>query len=150
MTVAFRHATRDDVPAVVALLANDAVGARRETSDDFAAYLAAFDAMQAEGANHLIVGERDGRIVATYQLTFITGLSLRASRRAQVESVRVASDLRGQGIGALLMADAEARARQAGCSLVQLTTLKERLDAHRFYDRAGYVQSHFGYKKPLV
>src|SRR5690606_41093547 len=85
--IRFREARREDVQAVVALLAYDALGAAREGSD-LAPYLAAFDAMQAEAGNTLIVGEEVGRIVATYQLTVISGLSLRASRRAQVESVR--------------------------------------------------------------
>ncbi|WP_413876740.1 N-acetyltransferase family protein [Albidovulum sp.] len=146
--IRFRDATREDVPAVVALLAEDTLGATREGTD-LAPYLAAFDTMQAERANTLIVGEEAGRIVATCQITFITGLSLRASRRAQVESVRVASDLRGRGIGAALMAEAEARARAAGCALVQLTTNRARADAHRFYERLGFTPSHLGFKKLL-
>ena len=146
--IRFRDATREDVPAVVALLADDALGAAREGTD-MAPYLAAFDAMQAEGGNLLIVGEEAGRIVATCQLTFISGLSLRASRRAQVESVRVAADLRGRGIGAMMMAEAEARARAAGCALLQLTTNRARGDAHRFYERLGFTPSHIGFKKPL-
>ena len=148
MTVAFREARREDVPAIVALLTDDSLGATRE-GGGMAPYLDAFDAMRAEAGNTLIVGVRDDRIVATFQLTLITGLSLRAARRAQVESVRVAADLRGEGVGALLMAEAEARARAAGCSLIQLTTNRTRVDAHRFYDRLGYEPSHFGYKKPL-
>lgn len=146
--IRFRDATREDVPAVVALLADDALGASREGTD-MAPYLAAFDAMQAEGSNTLIVGEEAGRIVATCQLTFISGLSLRASRRAQVESVRVVADLRGRGIGALMMAEAEARARAAGCTLLQLTTNRARGDAHRFYEGLGFTPSHVGFKKPL-
>lgn len=148
MSVSFRHATRDDVAAVLALLRDDALGAQREgASED--TYLVAFEAMRAEGGNHLIVGELDGRVVATYQLTFISGLSLRATRRAQIESVRVASGLRGQGIGEAMLADAEARARAAGCGLVQLTMNAGRDDARRFYERNGFVASHVGFKKPL-
>jgi GNAT superfamily N-acetyltransferase len=144
----WRLATRDDVAAVVALLADDALGTTRESAD-LAPYLAAYDAMQDEGGNQLIVGEADGRVVATYQLTFISGLSLKATRRAQVESVRVAADLRSRGIGAALMADAEARARAAGCGLIQLTTNRDRAQAHAFYVREGYQPSHVGFKKPL-
>lgn len=146
--IRFRDATRADVPAVVALLTDDALGATRE-GDDLASYLAAFDAMQTERGNTLIVGEEDGRIVATYQLTVISGLSLRASRRAQVESVRVATDLRGQGIGAAMFADAEARARAAGCRLMQLTMNATRDDARRFYERLGFTPSHIGFKRDL-
>jgi len=147
--IRFRPASADDVPAVVALLADDVLEATRE-GQEAGAYLAAFARMLGEGNNHLIVGEETGRIIATYQITYITGLSLRATRRAQVESVRVAADLRGRGIGARLMHDAEARARKAGCSLIQLTTHRTRLDAHRFYERLGFTPSHIGYKRDLT
>ncbi len=147
--ITFRPATEADVPAVVALLADDMLGAGRELPG-MEPYLAAFRRMQAEGANHLIAGEQAGRLVATYQITFISGLSLRASRRAQIESVRVAADLRGQGLGAAVFADAEARARAAGCVLMQLTTNRARADAHRFYERLGFTPSHIGYKRELT
>lgn len=144
----FRTATAADVPEVVALLADDVLGAGREGTD-MAPYLVAFAAMQAEGANQLIVGEMAGEIIATYQITFISGLSLKAARRALVESVRVAAALRSRGIGARLMADAETRARAAGCTLIQLTSNASRSDARRFYERLGFAPSHTGFKKPL-
>ena len=144
----FRPARRADVPAVVALLADDVLGRGRE-SGQLAPYLAAFDAMQAEGGNQLIVGEAGDRVLATYQLTVISGLSLSAARRAQIEAVRVDASLRGQGAGAALMADAEVRARAAGATLMQLTSNASREDAHRFYERLGYAPSHIGFKKPL-
>lgn len=146
--VTFRSAVRADVAGVVALLADDVLGAAREGAD-LAPYLAAFEAMAGEGANHLIVGEQGGRVVACYQITFISGLSLQASRRAQVEAVRVARDLRGQGVGQALFADAEARARAAGCALMQLTTNAAREGARAFYDRLGFTASHIGYKRNL-
>lgn len=147
--MSFRNATRADVPAVVALLADDPLGAQRETAD-LTPYLAAFDAMQDGDHNTLVVGEdAGGRIVATFQLTVIPGLSLRAARRAQIESIRVATDQRGTGLGGALMAEAESRARAAGCSLLQLTTNRSRVRAHAFYDRLGFEASHIGYKKPL-
>lgn len=144
----FRPVTRADVPAVVALLADDVLGRGRESAE-LAPDLAAFDAMQAEGGNQLIVGEAGDQVLATYQLTVISGLSLSAARRAQIEAVRVDASLRGQGAGAALMADAEARARAAGASLMQLTSNASRTDAHRFYERLGYAPSHIGFKKPL-
>jgi GNAT superfamily N-acetyltransferase len=146
--IRFREARREDVPAIVALLRDDAMGAEREGTG-LADYYAAFDAIGAEGGNTVIVGKHGGRIVATYQLTFITGLSLRATRRAQVESVRVAADLRGQGIGQAMFADAEARARTAGCGLMQLTMNSDRHDAGRFYERLGFTASHTGFKRRL-
>lgn len=149
MTVRFRQATRDDIARVVAMLADDMLGASRERADH-TAYLAAFDAMRAEGNNLLIVGEDAGELVATYQITFISGISLGAARRAQIEGVRVASDTRGKGIGAALLADAEARARAAGCVLIQLTTNATRKDALRFYEGHGFEASHVGFKRSLL
>jgi GNAT superfamily N-acetyltransferase len=148
--VSFREALRADVPAIVALLADDEFGAGRETGAP-EEYLAAFDAMMREGGNRIVVGEdASGRIVATYQIVFIAGLLLRAARRALIEAVRVASDLRGQGIGRLAMEDAEARARAAGCRLMQLTTNAERKRARAFYEAQGFRATHTGMKKPLA
>ncbi len=144
----WREATAADVPAVVAMLTDDMLGAAREGSD-MALYQAEFAEMQRLGANTLVVGEQAGHIVATYQITILHGLSQKAARRAQIEAVRVAGDLRGQGLGRELMADAEARARAAGCRLMQLTTNKARTRAHRFYDRLGFTPSHIGYKREL-
>ncbi len=148
MNLRFRPAHRDEVPAVAALLADDMLGRTREGAD-MQPYLAAFDAMQAQGGNLQIVGLLDDRTVACYQFILIPGLSATAALRAQIEGVRVASGLRGQGIGAQLIADAEARARAAGCGRMQLTTDRSRADAHRFYDRLGFTPSHIGYKKAL-
>ena len=149
MNVAFREATLDDLPDVLALMTDDVLGAGREGAD-FAHYRAAFDRMQGEPHNHLIVAEAQGRIVATYQLSFISGLSLQAARRAQIETVRVARDLRGQRIGEAMIADAETRARAAGCALMQLTMNKGRTDTARFYQRLGFTPSHIGYKRDLI
>lgn len=148
MTLAVRQATAADVPAVVALLIDDVLGEARE-STDLTPYHAAFERMAAQNGNRLFVAEREGRIIGTYQLIFIEGLSLRATTRAQIESVRVRSDLRGQGLGSALMQDAIARARAAGCGLVQLTSNAERKEAHRFYAALGFVDSHVGYKLKL-
>ncbi|WP_068110146.1 GNAT family N-acetyltransferase [Tropicimonas marinistellae] len=130
------------------MLADDMLGQGREGTD-LAQYVAAFDAMRAEGGNLLIVGELAGDVVATYQLTFISGLSLKATRRAQIESVRIAAPFRGRGLGAAMFADAEARARAAGCGLLQLTTNRARERAQSFYEGLGYTPSHIGFKKPL-
>lgn len=149
MRLRFRKATRSDVPAVVALLADDVLGSHRELGA-IETYLAAFDTMSAEGNNHLIVGlDESDTVIATYQLTFISGLSLSASRRAQVESVRVATQFRGQGAGQHMFADIEARARSAGCNLIQLTMNKTRHDSARFYTALGFTASHVGFKKSL-
>ena len=144
----WRHASEADVPAIVALLRDDMLGEARE-GHDLTPYVSAFHAIAAEPATHLIVGDVDGRIVATYHLTVLTGLSLSAARRAQLEGVRVAGDLRSRGIGAALVADAERRAREAGCRLMQLTSNAGRTRALAFYERLGYAASHVGFKKPL-
>lgn len=148
MTVTFREATDDDIPTVIALLTDDILGAGREGSE-LAEYEAAFARMKAQGGNTVIVATRAGEVIGTYQFITIEGLSLTAMKRAQVESVRIASHLRGQGLGAQLMADAKRRAQAAGCGMVQLMTNQTRHDTHRFYERLGYVQSHFGYKLML-
>ncbi|WP_299865163.1 GNAT family N-acetyltransferase [uncultured Roseobacter sp.] len=149
MTVTFRPAERGEVAAIVALLQDDMLGSAREGSD-LETYLAAFDRMTTEGGNQLIVGIDGNRVVATYQLTFISGLSLRAARRAQIESVRVSSNLRGQGIGHKMIEDAVQRAKAAGCSLIQLTMNKSRTDSARFYGDLGFTPSHIGYKRNLI
>lgn len=148
MALTFRNAHAADVPAIVAMLADDILGHVRE-GHDMAPYMTAFAEIEADPASQLVVGEEDGRIVATCQLTILPGLSRRGARRALVEAVRVLSDLRSTGIGAALMAEAEARARAAGAVMIQLTTDRARIRAHAFYERLGYEQSHLGYKKAL-
>jgi GNAT superfamily N-acetyltransferase len=149
MSVLFRSASLADVPEVVVLLRDDNLGSQREGSD-LSHYRDAFRRMLDEGNNTLVVGELSGRIVATYQLTFISGLSLRAARRAQIESVRVAGDARGQKIGEAMISDAEMRARAAGCRLMQLTMNKTRKVSARFYESLGFTPSHIGYKRDLT
>ena len=147
--IRFRTARAEDVPYVVAMLVDDILGAGRELSD-MEVYQGAFARMQTEGGNLVIVGaDAGGRIVATYQITFISGLSLAAARRAQIESVRVASDLRGQGIGHQMFADMKMRAADAGCSLIQLTMNQSRKETHRFYESLGFAASHTGFKYTL-
>lgn len=144
-----RRATAEDVPAIVAMLADDPLGATRESPDDLEPYLAAFRVLDADPHQYLAVADRDGEVVGTLQLTFIPGLSRRAATRAQIEGVRVRSDQRGSGLGAELISWAIEEARARGCRLVQLTSDRTRTDAHRFYERLGYERSHEGFKKVL-
>jgi len=149
--VVLRRATADDVAAVVRLLADDHLGAGRERledDDDLAVYLDAFAAVDADPAQTLVVAERDGEVVATLQLGVLPGLSRRGARRAQVEAVRVREDLRGSGLGTAMLRWVVEEARRRGCAVVQLTTDASRTDAHRFYERLGFVGSHRGYKLP--
>ncbi len=148
MTVLFREAIEADIADIVALLGDDVLGQTRE-AQTLDIYVEAFRDMAGEPGNNQIVGEFDGTVIATYQLTLISGVSLSASRRAQIEGIRVASALRGQGIGQSLLRDAEARALAAGATLLQFTTNKVRDRAHNFYRREGFADTHLGFKKPL-
>jgi GNAT superfamily N-acetyltransferase len=147
-TVTLRRAVPDDLPEVVALLAADQLGVHREAADDLQPYRAAFDAITADPA-HLLVVVEAGRVVGTMQLSFIPGLARRGAWRAQIEAVRVRENVRNRGVGARMIGWAIDESRRRGCALVQLTTDKRRLDAHRFYERLGFVASHEGMKLAL-
>jgi len=150
--VALRAARREDVPALVALIAADQLGATRDgvrDEADLAAYMNAFEAIDGDPAHILIVAEAAGQVVGTMQLSFLPGLARRGALRAQIEAVRVAASLRGSGLGGAMVEWAIAEARRRGCALVQLTTDKSRLDAHRFYQRLGFIPSHEGMKLAL-
>ena len=149
--VAIRPARHDDLPAIIALLANDPLGQSREDPANPlpAAYGQAFDDIAAQSGNHQFVAELDGVIVGCLQLTIIPGLSRRGTKRGLIEAVRVSANSRGLGIGERLVRHAIDIARVAGCGLVQLTTDKSRTDAHRFYERLGFVASHVGMKLEL-
>ncbi|HEX6336278.1 MAG TPA: GNAT family N-acetyltransferase [Jiangellaceae bacterium] len=149
MEFSLRQATVADLPAIIALLADDEIGASRETPGDRAPYDESFAAIAADPNQLLVVGERDGQVLATMQLTFIPGLSRRGTWRAQIEGVRVASSARGHGLGEELIRWAIGQARERGCALVQLTSDARRQDAHRFYERLGFTASHTGFKLAL-
>ncbi|WP_299037804.1 GNAT family N-acetyltransferase [uncultured Pseudokineococcus sp.] len=148
-----RRAVSDDVPALVALLADDVLGATRESGDpaphDLAPYERAFAAVDADPAHLLVVAEVDGEVAGTLQLTVLPGLSRRGALRAQVEGVRVAAAHRSSGLGSALVTWAADEARRRGCALLQLTTDARRVDAHRFYERLGFERSHVGFELPL-
>lgn len=146
---AFRRATAADLPAILALLADDQLGAGRENPADAARYRAAFDLIDADPAQLLAVAQDADRVVGTLQLTFIPGLARGGALRGQIEAVRVARSHRGAGLGRAMMDWAIAECRARGCALVQLTTDRSRTDAHRFYDGLGFVPSHVGYKLAL-
>ncbi|RAO02500.1 GNAT family N-acetyltransferase [Micromonospora saelicesensis] len=147
--VIYREAVRADLPAVIALLADDVLGKARDFTEVDEAYERAFAAIDADPRNQLIVAEQAGELVGCLQITYIPGLGRHGSERSLIESVRVRSDRRGQGLGRDLMTWAVDQARQRGCALVQLTTDKTREDAHRFYLGLGFVASHEGMKLAL-
>ncbi len=150
--VTIRRATRADIPAIVHLLADDPLGQQRERDQDPipGAYYDAFERIDADSRNELVVVEAHGEVVGTLQLTLLPSLTYQGGMRAQIEAVRVDRRYRSQGVGHALFVWAIERARQAGCHLVQLTTNASRDDAHRFYTRLGFVASHTGMKLDLT
>jgi ribosomal protein S18 acetylase RimI-like enzyme len=148
----FRDAEAGDLPAIVKLLADDPLGAKRERNEAPLPreYRDAFAAVQRQGGNRIIVASEDGAVVGCLQLTLIPGLSRLGMLRAQIESVRVAASHRSRGLGEALFRHAIECARQAGCGLVQLTTDRSRGDALRFYERLGFEATHLGLKLDLT
>ncbi len=144
-----RRARRDDVEAIVEMLADDQIGSTRDSADDLTPYLKAFDDIDADPAQLLVVADDNGRAVGTLQLSIIPGLARKGALRGQIEAVRVQASHRGSGLGGELMTWAIEESRRQGCALVQLTSDVEREDAHRFYERLGFVASHTGFKLKL-
>ncbi|MFJ9865491.1 GNAT family N-acetyltransferase [Streptomyces sp. NPDC101165] len=144
-----RRATTDDLPAIVAMLADDPLGAQRESPDDLTPYLAALDRLNADPNQRLVVAAREGRVIGTLQLTLIHGLSRKGATRSIIEAVRIHADERGSGLGTRLIEWAVEESRRQNCQLVQLTSDSSRTDAHRFYERLGFTASHVGFKLQL-
>lgn len=151
MSARFREARREDLPRLVELLADDPLGATRESAGPqlHEDYERAFAEIDADPGELLLVAERDGLVVGLLQLSIVPSLTRRGARRAQVEGVRVAREARGEGLGRALLEEALRFARERGCRLVQLTTDKQRPEALRFYEGLGFVASHEGLKLAL-
>lgn len=151
MSLGFRRATRTDLPVIIQMIADDQIGQKREDASVplNPAYLAAFEAIQRDDNQFLAVAERDGQVIGCLQLTFIPGISRMGMWRGNIESVRVATALRGQGIGRAFFEWAIEMCRERGCKLVQLTMDKSRNDASRFYQSLGFTPTHEGMKLSL-
>ncbi|MCH4542346.1 GNAT family N-acetyltransferase [Ochrobactrum sp. POC9] len=151
VAIAIRKAAAADLAAIVSMLADDALGAQREDASlplrD--SYRNAFAAINADPNQLLAVVEHDGEIIGCMQISFIPGLSRMGMWRGQIESVRIASHIRGGGIGRQMIGWAIEQCRERGCGLVQLTTDKSRSDALRFYQSLGFTDSHDGLKLSL-
>jgi len=149
--VVFRIAEDADLDGIIALLIDDAIAQSRPGYIEAVTpeVRAAFVHIQGDPDDEIWVGERDGEIVATLQLTILSGLSRGGMRRALVEAVRVRADLRGKNIGEQLVQVAMDRARERGCAIIQLTSDLRRTEAHRFYARLGFAASHAGMKRML-
>ena len=145
-TLNFRKATIEDLDLIVALLANDPLGAGRELKADRQVYLSAFEKIDNDPNQELIVAESEAGIMGTFQLSYLQYLTYSGGMRAQVEAVRVHPDHRGKGIGKQLFEWAIQRAKAKGAHLLQLTTDKKRPEAFSFYEGLGFVSSHEGMK----
>lgn len=150
----FRDAIAADIPAMLTLShAGDARGAATPPLDPAIftdpRTLAGFAAIKADPAHRLIVAEHDGAVVGTLQITILPGLPNFGMKRGLLENVHIRADLRGSGYGSTMVRWAIDRCREAGCGNVQLTSNKVRVDAHRFYRKLGFEQSHEGFKLKL-
>ena len=147
----FRDATAADLPAIIALIADDQLGAQRDDPGPPLpqAYLDAFQAIDADPNQRLVVAVEGDQLVGTAQLSFLPGLARRGAWRMQIEAVRVASSHRGRGLGRELLRWCIAEARERGCTLVQLTSDASRAQAHAFYASLGFIDSHVGFKLRL-
>ena len=149
--IVFRSALLAEVPAIVALLADDELGSQREITGTplDQRYVDAFQAIEADVNQRLVVVAEGNEIIGTLQISFIPGIARMGSWRGQIEAVRIAAHRRDSGLGQKMFEWAISECRSRGCSLVQLTTDKSRADAHRFYEKLGFKASHEGYKLAL-
>ena len=149
--VVFRLAKRDDLPAIVRMLADDDLGSQRERYEEPLpkSYTMAFEQIERDSNHELIVAELNGAVIGTLHLMFLPSISFQGGLRAQVESVRVDKLYQGRGIGSDMMRWAIARAQERGAHIVQFTTHQSRADAHRFYERLGFKGTHLGMKLSL-
>jgi GNAT superfamily N-acetyltransferase len=144
----FRLASRDDIRTILALSDGGAVDGHTSEAGDWAdaAYAEAFEAIEADPAQEIYVVEIEGEVIGCVQISILPGLPRRGMKRGLLENVHVRQDSRGKGIGAAMIAFAIVRCRERGCGVIQLTSNKKRVDAHRFYRRLGFEQSHEGFK----
>jgi len=150
-TLSFRKAQLADLPAIIALLSDDQLGQSREDASAplNPCYVRAFTAMENDANQLQVVAVIADLIIGTLQLTFIPGLARKGAWRGQIEGVRIAREYRNSGCGELMFHWAIQQCKDRGCQWVQLTTDKCRADAHRFYQKLGFIDSHHGYKLAL-
>ncbi|MBX4999642.1 GNAT family N-acetyltransferase [Rhizobium lentis] len=149
--ILIREACKEDLPALVALIAADALGGHGDTTDPeaFSDYARAFAVIEASPNQTLYVAERRGEVVGTFQTMLTTSLTGRGASAMIIEAVQTRADMRGQGIGNAMIEFAITEAKGRGARLVQLTSNAIRKDAHRFYERLGFKASHLGFKMAL-
>lgn len=148
MSLTFRKAVESDLPFIVKLITEDAVRVTDDKPDEpfHPRYVTALRELEADPNQMMVVAVLDGETVGTLQLTFIAGIAALGLKRCLVEAVHISPAHRSKGLGSEMMQWAIAQARDRGCGMVQLTSNKKRLDAHRFYERLGFLKSHEGFK----
>ena len=146
--VHFRVANEDDLTSIVRLLADDLLGAKREAFSEPlpSFYTEAFEAIDTDPNNELLVATDDRSIIGVLQLTYIPNLTHRGSWRAMIEGVRIASAYRSSGLGTELLKWTIERSRARGCRVIQLTSDLQRTEAIAFYERLGFQYTHAGMK----
>jgi len=151
MNLHFRQATETDIPVLIQMLSDDALGKLREdhSTPVNPCYLTAMQHIQNDPNNELTVVEHAGEIVGMLQLTFIPYLTYKGSWRCLIEGVRIKRGFRGKGLGTQFFEWAIERAKEKQCHIVQLTSDKQRPDAIRFYENLGFTASHEGFKLQL-
>ncbi|WP_308322891.1 GNAT family N-acetyltransferase [Halomonas sp. SpR8] len=151
MELKYRSAKSEDLESLVTLLSKDPLGSQREDSTIplNSAYIAAFEAIERDPNNELLVVELGSSLVGMLQITFIPYLTHKGSWRCLIEGVRIHSDYRGQGFGEKMFEHAISLAKNKGCTIVQLTSDKQRPDAIRFYEKLGFKATHEGFKLTL-
>jgi GNAT superfamily N-acetyltransferase len=147
-TLTYRHATPGDLPFIIGLIVEDSVVSSGDDPADAAHsdYVDALAAITADPNQEMFVVEQDGEAIGCFQLSYLPGLMRRGMWRGQIEVVHVSDAMRNRGIGGEMMRWALERCRERGCGMVQLTSNKKRVDAHRFYARLGFLKSHEGFK----
>lgn len=148
LPLTIRKAVHRDVPKIVAMLADDKLGKDRESpvAELPHEYYGAFEKINADENQELIVVERNDEIIGTLQLSFIQYLTYQGSIRAQIEGVRIRSDMRSLGIGKTMVEWAVNRSRERKAHLLQLATDKQRKGAIEFYRDLGFEATHEGMK----
>jgi GNAT superfamily N-acetyltransferase len=144
-----RIGAREDVPAILALLADEESVVDPSSIQVEDRYSAAFEAIERDPRNEVLVIEEAGMVIGCVQCTYSPGLGRGGAERAQLEALRVRADRRGRGRGRQLIEAGIARARARGCKLAQLTSNRRRDDAHRFYSSLGFQATHEGFKLSL-
>ncbi|MCY0094682.1 GNAT family N-acetyltransferase [Hoeflea ulvae] len=150
--VEIRLAKLRDVSEIALILSQDTVGGHSDSSDpaDLPLYVAAFERIAASPSDALYVAVSEHQVVGTFQTTLTTSMSGKGEASLTIRTVHTRSDMRGKGIGQMMLIHAIGQAWADGAAMVQLMSNAARPDAHRFYERLGFVASHVGFKMKLT